>query len=84
MLYTPRGINAFISAKALEMEKDSGTLMIEIVTDWAYKNGFTCSHPEYAQKLHKGAKPSINKLPIFKCLICGEKYQKGKNGERIK
>jgi len=77
MLYLPRGISAHIAQKALELQTDQGSLMIEIVSKWAWDNGFSCDHPDYAQKLHKGAKPSKNMHPVFKCLICGQLYQKG-------
>lgn len=79
MLYLPRGVSAFIAQRALEAEMDQGSFMIGIVTTWAHDHGFTCDHPRYAQKLHKGAKPSLGAKPFFKCLVCGEVYQKKGN-----
>jgi hypothetical protein len=53
--------------------------MIGIVTAWAFEHGFKCDHPKYAQKLHKGAKPGLGAKPYFRCLVCGEVYQKRDN-----
>jgi hypothetical protein len=76
MLYLPRGVSAWIAQRALEAEQDQGSFMIGIVTKYAWDHGFECNHPTYAQKLHKGAKPSLGAKPFFKCMVCGTVYQK--------
>lgn len=76
MLWLPRGIQNFISNKALEQETTSGAIMIDIVTKWCWDSGFTCDHPEYAQKLQKRSNLGFVKQAFFKCLICGQTYQK--------
>jgi hypothetical protein len=79
VLYLPRGVDSFVAQRALEAEQDKGSFMIGIVTAWAFEHGFKCDHPKYAQKLHKGAKPGLGAKPYFRCLVCGEVYQKRDN-----
>lgn len=44
MLFLPRAVQIWVMQKAIEKDTSTGSFMIDIVTRYAWENGFVCSH----------------------------------------
>jgi len=75
MLWLPRGYQAFLSEKALELETTTGSLMIQIITDWCKTQGFNCVHPRWSQKLVKMGDKRFQRPFIYRCTLCGHQWE---------
>lgn len=81
MLYLPKGVQNFIDEIAIRRNMKTGTLLITIVCEWAWKKGFKCKHPEYFIVFDKEASKRLNNK-MHKCKICGKLFTKDAFGAK--
>lgn len=78
MLYVPREIRRFAETWLFQNKRNAslGGLYIEIVSKWAWENGFTCSHER--KKIHS---PPVTvegqKRLVYRCQDCGMILREG-------